>query len=147
MTFVDFARKFKYLREVGQNQGLRVNAVQIWSGGQPGDSWCMELVWFLIDIWTEGKAEKGYPLPRMQSVEAFRQHAKARGWETQFPVPGDLVVSVKDNHGHHIAILTSLSPFATFAGNTSEDGKSSNGDRAAEHTVSREGKEFYRLPA
>ena len=142
MTFVDFARKFKYLRESGQNQGLRVNGIQIWSGGQPGDSWCMELVWFLLDIWLEGKC----PFDRMQSVEAFRQHAKAQGWETQLPVPGDLVVSVKDNHGHHIAILTTLTPFATFAGNTSPDGTSREGTGAYEHEVSREGKEFFRVP-
>lgn len=142
MTFVQFCLKFRYLRESGQNQGLRVNGIQIWSGGQPGDSWCMELVWFLIDIWLEGKC----PFDRMQNVEMFRQYAKKQGWETQVPVPGDLVVSVKDDHGHHIAILTSLTPFKTFAGNTSEDGLSSNGDRAAEHEVKRDGKEFFRVP-
>lgn len=142
MTFVQFVLKFRYLREIGQNQGLRVNGVQLWSGGQPGDSWCLELVWFLLDIWTEGKC----PFDRMQNVEAFRQHAKAKGWETHIPVPGDLVVSVTDDHGHHIGICTGLAPFKTFAGNTSEDGKSSNGDRAAEHEVSLEGKEFFRLP-
>jgi hypothetical protein len=142
MTFIDFARKAHYLREVGQNQGLRVNGIQIWAGGQPGDSWCLELVWFLLDFWMEGKC----PFDRMQSVEAFRQHAKTQGWETPVPVPGDLVVSVKDDHGHHIAILTSLVPFTTFAGNTSADGLSSNGDRAAEHEVSKEGKEFFRVP-
>ena len=46
------ARKFLYLREaqsLGQNRGLRVEAIQHWSGGQAGDSWCAEFVWFILD--------------------------------------------------------------------------------------------------
>lgn len=144
MTFVQFVRKFHYLREVGQNQGLRVNGLQIWSGGQPGDSWCLEFVWFVLDIWYEGKC----PFPRMQSVNAFLMFAKDKKWVVQLPVPGDLVISVDEiGHGHHIGFCTETSPLATFAGNTSEDGTSSNGDRAAEHTVNPRNKVYVRVPA
>lgn len=142
MTLLELARKFHYLREAGQNQGLRINGLQIWSGGQPGDSWCLEFVWFVLDIWYEGNP----PFERMQNVQAFRVMAIAKGWQVATPEPGDLVVSVTDNHGHHIAFCTVASPLATFAGNTSEDGASSNGDRAAEHIVSPIGKEYFRLP-
>jgi hypothetical protein len=143
VTLVQFAKKFHYLREVGQNQGLRVNGIQIWAGGQPGDSWCMEFVWFILDIWYEGKC----PFARMQNVHAFLVLARANGWEVTVPVPGDLVISVDETgHGHHIGFCTEVSPFTTFAGNTSKDGKSSNGDRAAEHAVSMRNKVFVRVP-
>lgn len=143
MTLVQFARKFHYLREVGQNQGLRVNGIQIWAGGQPGDSWCMELVWFIFDIWYEGKC----PFDRVQNVHAFLTLARAKGWVVQLPIPGDLVISLDaSGHGHHIAICTEITPFTTFAGNTSADGMSSNGDRAAEHQVSLGNKAFVRVP-
>ena len=143
MTLVELARKFHYLREAGANQGLRVNAIQIWSGGQPGDSWCLEFIWFLLDIFYEGAP----PFDRMQSVEMFRQYARVQGWQVASPEAGDLVVSVADNHGHHIGLCTQGIPLTTFAGNTSADGLSSNGDRAAEHVVSPIGKEYFRLPA
>lgn len=144
MTLIELARKFHYLREAGQNQGLRVNAIQIWSGGQPGDSWCMEFVWFLFDVWYEGEC----PFPRVQSVHAFLVYARGRGWEVQLPAPGDLVVSVDESgHAHHIALCTGTGPLTTFAGNTSADGKSSNGDRAAEHEVSPTRKVYVRVPA
>lgn len=143
MTLVDLARKFHYLRESGQNQGLRVNAIQIWSGGQPGDSWCVEFIWFLFDIFYEGRCV----FPRMQNVHAFLQLATRNGWVVQVPVPGDLCISVDETgHGHHIAIVTETAPLTTFAGNTSADGRSSNGDRAAEHEVSLTNKVFVRVP-
>jgi hypothetical protein len=37
MTLVELARKFRGVREAGPNKGLRVEAIQHWSGGQPGD--------------------------------------------------------------------------------------------------------------
>lgn len=142
MTLLELARKLRYLREAGQNQGLRINGIQLWSGGQPGDSWCLEWIWFILDIFYEGAA----PFERMQSVETFRRHAIAQGWQVATAEPGDLVVSVTDNHGHHIGLCTANTPLTTIAGNTSEDGVSSNGDRVAEHVVSPIGKEYFRLP-
>jgi hypothetical protein len=51
-----------------------------------------------------------------------------------------------DGTPHHVAILATIDPFATVAGNTSEDGVSANGDRVAEHPVSRQGKVFVHYP-
>ncbi len=140
------ARQFLYLREaqtLGQNRGLRIEGVEHWSGGQFGDSWCMEFVWFVLDIAFQG----GCPFDRQQSTEAFRQIAVARGWIVESPQIGDLVLSVTSaGQAHHVAIVTGLSPLTAIAGNTSEDGTSSNGDRVAEHTISPALKVFVHIP-
>lgn len=144
MNIVELARKFHYLREVGENKGLRVESIQHWSGGQSGDSWCMEFIWFLFDVFYEGAC----PFERVQAVEEFHQTAINNGWVIDAPEAECLVISVTpEGHGHHIAICTVADPLTTFAGNTSADGLSSNGDRAAEHEVSATSKVFVRVPA
>lgn len=143
---VEVARQFLYVREaqtVGQNRGLRVEAVQHWSGGQSGDSWCMEFVWMVLDICCQGAP----PFARTQAVEVVHQLAIKNGWIVDEPEPGDLVLSVNAaNHAHHIGFCTETNPLTTIAGNTSEDGVSSNGDRVAEHAVSPKGKIYVRYP-
>lgn len=130
------ARKYVYVREaqkLGQNRGLRVEAIQHWSGGQTADSWCMEFVWFIFDVCYQGDC----PFDREQSCEDFRQLAISKGWiVTGTPRRGDLYLYVADNHAHHIGIVTEVTPkLKGIAGNTSEDGSSSNGDRVAEHSI------------
>lgn len=142
---ISVARLDLGIHEAGPNRGLRVEAVQHWSGGSDGDSWCMEMVWMWVDRHLGIGIESWFP--RQQSVEHCRQFMKAKGWEVEIPMPGDLVVSVADDHGHHIGVATVINPvFTTIAGNTSADGTSSNGDRVAEHPVSLGDKEFYRVP-
>lgn len=145
---VAIARQFLYVREAGPNRGLRVEAIQHWACGQFGDSWCDEFgVGFVLDICFQGDS----PFPRQTDINASTASALAysreQGWTTDTPVVGDLVFSVLgDGTPHHVAILATIDPFATVAGNTSEDGISSNGDRVAEHPVSRQGKVFVHYP-
>lgn len=144
------ARMFRYLREAGANRGLRVEAVQHWSGGEPGEPWCDDFaVGFILDICFQGQS----PFPRQRDIDgstvAALAYARARNWVMPIDqaVPGDLVFSVRaDGTPHHVAFLETLSPFQTIAGNTSEDGTSDNGDRVAEHVVSTTNKVIVQYP-
>lgn len=140
------ARQFVYVREVttdGGNHGQRVNAIQKWCGGQDGESWCMYFATMVLDICFQGDA----PIPREGSCEAVHQLAAVKGWIVETPAVGDLVLTVNaDNFAHHVGIITSTDPLASIAGNTSQDGVSSNGDRVAEHEISPTGKVFIRYP-
>lgn len=143
---IAIARQFLYVREaqtIGQNRGLRVEAIQHWSGGASGDSWCVELGWMVYDICYQGQC----PFDRAQNSESFRHLAVANGWVTKTPIPGDIVLSLTpEGIAHHFAILTVNAPLTTIAGNTSADGSSSNGDRVAEHQVSPDHKMYVHIP-
>jgi hypothetical protein len=141
---VAIARQFLFVREAGANRGLRVEAIQHWSTGQAGDSWCMEFATMVLDICFQGNA----PIARQGSCEAVHALASQRGWLTDTPILGDLVLSINLDTGlaHHVGIVTSVDPLMSIAGNTSEDGVSSNGDRVAEHAISATNKVFVRYP-
>lgn len=149
------ARQFLYVREaqtLGQNKGARVEAIQRWGLGQPGQSWCGYFaIGFVLDICFQGDG----PFPRTQEIngatDASLAYARKQGWVVSFEraEPGDLVYSVSPvdpSNAHHVAILVSKEPFETIAGNTDDDGKSSNGDRVAEHGVSVANKVFVQYP-
>lgn len=133
MTYqpLEIARQFLFVREVPQNKGLRVEAIQHWCDGEPGDSWCCEFATMVLDIAFQGDS----PIPRLKAVEDVYLLAKTHnGWITNKPVPNDLFIYVDDNdHAHHIGIYTGNN--MGIAGNTSADGTSSNGDRVAEHEL------------
>jgi cell wall-associated NlpC family hydrolase len=155
---VTVARQFKYVREAGANRGLRVEAVQHWSGGEPGESWCDDFaIGWVLDICFQGDS----PFPRERDIDgstvAALAYARAQGWIVDAPAPGDLVFSVHpDGTPHHVALYTGqVAPdgstvpddqLVTIAGNTDDTGTSSNGDRVAEHPVSRAGKVFVHYP-
>lgn len=127
----DIARQFLFVREAGQNKGLRVEAVQHWSGGQSGDSWCCEFATMILDICFQGNA----PIPRLQACQVVYDLAKAKGWLVTVPVKDDLFLYVNDqDHAHHIGFITENGN--GIAGNTSSDGTSSNGDGVYEHQIS-----------
>lgn len=127
---VDIARQFLFVRETSQNKGQRVEAIQRWSGGQPGDSWCCEFATMILDICFQG----GSPIPRCQAVQMVYDMAQKNGWMTTVPIMNDLFIYVNDaDHSHHIGFVTD--PGQGIAGNTSADGTSSNGDRVAEHSI------------
>lgn len=142
-TLVEVARLFRYLREAGANAGRRVEAVQHWCGGEKGESWCCHMATLWLDVFFQGES----PVPRGGLCQDVLDLARAKGWLVDAPRPGDLVISVNaEGHAHHIAVCTIASPLTAIAGNTSEDGKSSNGDRVAEHEVSPSGKVYVRVP-
>jgi hypothetical protein len=139
------ARKYLFVREAGANRGQRVEAIQRWSGGQPGDSWCAEFATMVFDICYQGTCE----VPRTGNCDVVLALGKTNGWVVTDPQPGDLVLSIKADDptdAHHIGIVTASSPLTSIAGNTSEDGTSSNGDRVAEHPISAANKVFVRVP-
>lgn len=139
MTAIAIARLFLFVRETQngiQNRGLRVEAIQHWSCGEFGDSWCCELVTLVLDLLFQGTA----PIPRQGSCEVVHQLALTNGWITTTPAEGDLFLRIHPDTGlaHHIGFVIAVNADGsvhTIAGNTSEDGTSSNGDRVAEHTL------------
>lgn len=132
MTPIEIARLFLFVREAGPNTGQRVEAIQRWCGGQPGESWCAYWATLVLDLAFDGQA----PIPRMGSCQAIRELADSKGWITDTPSVGDLFLYVNaQDHAHHIGIVTQLDPLTGIAGNTSADGTSNNGDRVAEHAI------------
>jgi len=135
------ARQFSFVREAGPNRGQRVEAVQKWCGGSAGDSWCCEFATMVLDICFQGKA----PIPRGAVVQDVYALAKAKGWVTNIGALDDLFLYVNAaDHAHHIGIVTDVSPYFGIAGNTSEDGTSSNGTGVFEHEIKT--KVFVRYP-
>lgn len=135
MTVIDIARLFLFVREAAtgiQNRGLRVEAIQHWSSGEFGDSWCAEFVTMILDVAYRGNA----PIPRQGGVQMIRELCTQRGWTTDTPSIGALYFYVDaTDHAHHVGFVTGLSPLTGISGNTSADGTSDNGDRVAEHAI------------
>ena len=128
---VAIARQFLFVREAGANKGQRVEAIQKWGGGLPGDSWCAWFATMVLDICFQGSA----PIPRAGAVQTIYDLAKSKGWMTTQPEQDDIFIYVNDaDHAHHIGFVSF--PGVGIAGNTSADGSSSNGDRVAEHAIS-----------
>lgn len=132
MKFVTFVRKFKGMRETGANQGARVNGCQMWSRGSTGDSWCAEIATMILDIWFDLNA----PVPRAQACQDVWLICKQRSFTTTAPQPGDLFFYLDvHGHAHHMGFVMVVSPMTGAAGNTSSDGRSSNGDGFYEHEL------------
>jgi hypothetical protein len=138
------ARFFLYVREAAgpQNTGSRVEAIQRWSGGSKGDSYCCEFATMILDICFQGEA----PVPRLQACQDVYELAKKNGWVRGVSDDiniDDLFLYVNSNdHAHHIGIVTGIKKTAGkitsvtgIAGNTSADGTSSNGTGVFEHDI------------
>lgn len=140
---VEIARQFLFVREAGANSGLRVEAMQKWCDGDKGQSWCAYFATMILDLCYQGDA----PVRRQGLCEDIHQQAIREGWLVDAPQPGDLFLYVTDGgHAHHIGIVTQIAPLTGIAGNTSEDGASSNGDRVAEHPINAAHCVFVRVP-
>lgn len=125
------ARQFLFVREAGQNTGQRVEAIQKWSGGSAGQSWCCYFATMILDICFQGNS----PIPRLGACQDVYNLAKKNNWLTTNPSKEDIYLYVDDNdHAHHIGIITENGN--GIAGNTSADGTSSNGNMVAEHSIS-----------
>src|SRR5438045_8318402 len=122
-TIISIARLFLFVREaqtLGQNEGQRVNAIQLWSGGKSafGTSWCCWFVTMVLDLAYRGNA----PIPRQGRCEDVYRLAKSKGWVTSKPSVGDLFLYVDaSDHAHHVGIVTGLAPLTGIAGHTSAD--------------------------
>jgi hypothetical protein len=148
---------FRYLRETANNHGRRVEAVRHWGLGDvaSSDSWCdFMAVGFILDFVFAGES----PFPRTEeingSTDAAMKYGQAQGWEVPLDraMRGDLIFSIhppdapEPGKAHHVAMLEDPDTFQVIAGNTSEDGISSNGDRVAEHVVSKANKVAIQYP-
>lgn len=133
MSVIDIARLFLFVRETQvQNRGLRVEAIQHWSTGEFGDSWCAEFATMILDLFYQGNSA----IPRLSAAQAIRDVCIKNGWTTDTPSVGDLFFYVDVNdHAHHVGFVTSVYPLTGIAGNTSADGTSSNGDGVHEHAI------------
>jgi hypothetical protein len=133
---VTIARQSKFVREtLGPNRGVFVEAFQRIGDGKPGDSWCMDILSFWLWTCYQGPA----PLPRTGSCDVAYTVAKQNGWVTKTPQPNDVFFRVElgTDHAHHTGLVTQVYPdrVGSIAGNTSEDGLSSNGTGVFEHDL------------
>jgi hypothetical protein len=106
-------------------------------GGTPGDSWCAYFVCFVLAVVFGGYTKS--PIVKSGRCQDIYEQAKKEGWVRDSGNPGDLFLYVDEHdHAHHIGIVTERwnHAYDGIAGNTSEDGKSSNGTGVFEHPVS-----------
>lgn len=148
ITPVDVFRLFKRVREIAgrQNEGQRVEGIQTWCGGKKGDSYCCYLATMVLDLYFSFY-DKDSPIPREGSCQAVYDLCEKNGWITTTPSVGDLFFYIDGNgHAHHIGMVTAVDYdlLAGIAGNTSPDGKSSNGTGVFEHEIS--AKKFAHYP-
>lgn len=138
-NFIQQARNFSFVREVGgPNKGLWVGIFQRFVGIDEGQSWCAAFVCFVLAIIVGGRDQ--LPFTATGVCQEIHQWAISNNKIVPLnqALPGDLYLFVDDTgHAHHVGILTVVGLlFKTgIAGNTSEDGHSSNGDRVAEHIL------------
>ena len=76
---VDVARLFLHIREAGPNTGQRVEAIQKWSGGIAGQSWCCYFVTMVLDLCYGGTS----PIPRQGACQGVYDLAKQNKWVRQ----------------------------------------------------------------
>lgn len=136
MTVLEIARLFRHVREAEKpNTGQRVEAIQTWSGGKPGDSWCAHYVTMVLDLYYGGKS----PMPRHGSCDVLLALARHQGWIVEHPLPGDLWFRLADpTDAVHVGFVTAPirdGKFGQISGNTSEDGLSNNGNGVYERDV------------
>jgi hypothetical protein len=136
---VDEARRWLFVREtLGPNRGVFVEAIQRIGDGKPGDSWCMDFLSMVLWICYQGPA----PLPRTGSCDVAFAMAKSQGYLVKTPQPNDVFFRVRDfasahEDAHHVGFVTAVYPdrIGSIAGNTNEDGLSSNGTGVFEHDL------------
>lgn len=136
MTVLEIARLFRHVREADKpNTGQRVEAIQKWSGGKVGDSWCCHFVTMVLDLYYEGKS----PIPRHGSCDVVLALCMHERRMTDTPLPGDLWFRLRDpTDAVHIGFVTTPirdGAFGQISGNTSEDGLSNNGNGVYERSV------------
>jgi hypothetical protein len=129
------ARRMNFVRETSPNDGVWVTLFQRHTGNKPGDSWCQSFVCWLLDIAYKGKS----PLVKTAACRIALAEAARKGWIVTEPQRDDLFFYVhKDGIAHHVGIVTEVKADGTvvgIAGNTSEDGASSNGTGVYEHAI------------
>lgn len=127
------ARHLAFIRETeGPNRGAWVGFLQRFCNGQDGESWCADFVSVVLDIAFHGRS----PLAATSSTRVMLAEATRKGLLVAVARPDDLYFYVRaDGTPHHVGIVTDVAPLVGIAGNTSEDGLSSNGTGVFEHDI------------
>lgn len=132
----EIMRQWLYIREHGANKGRQIEALQHWGGGVAGDSYCCESGTVALEIAFQGRS----PIPVCGACQTVYEIAKKNNWvvpDDQPPMKDDIFLYVTDaDHAHHLGFITEDNNWIGIAGNTSEDGKSSNGTGFFEHEIS-----------
>lgn len=138
------ARRLSFIRETeGPNKGYWVRFLQDFCDGVEGDSWCADFESFVEHVAYKGKA----PTPRTGSTDVKLKFCVKQQWIVTEPQVDDIYFYYHPGGtAHHIGIVTRVSPLTGIAGNTSEDGLSSNGDGVYEHRLTASRIAFARLP-
>lgn len=132
-SLATIARRLNFIRETeGPNRGAWVAMLQRFCNGIDGDSWCSDFASFVCDVAYHGRP----PLRKSGASHARLSEASAKGYVEPVAAVDDLYFFVDAaGHAHHEGIVTSIAPMKGIAGNTSEDGKSSNGVGVFEHEL------------
>jgi hypothetical protein len=127
------ARHLTFIRESdGPNMGAWVEWLQRFTGGRVGDPWCADFVSFVLDVAYHGKQG----LPPSGSTQRLLDAAKTKGFVVFVPAVDDLYFFITETgKPHHVGIVTATDPLTGIAGNTSEDGLSSEGTGVFEHAL------------
>lgn len=149
MTIYDAFRCLSHVREAKNkdgstaNTGSRVEAIQKWGGGEKGQSWCAWALTMAIDMfWCGylGKSENDVPIKRLGACDDILSVCMANGWMKSRPADDGVYIyfflrnpnggTAMEKDAHHIGLVTKAekTQFMGASGNTSKDGKSSNGD-------------------
>lgn len=135
-----------WVRETtGQNDGPWVEAIQRTTGNKKGDPWCASFVNFVLDI----AYRDLNPLPATASCDELLAAARAKGWVTEAPEPGDVFLVMKTpTDAIHTGIITGVTPvsISTIEGNTNREG-AREGNGVWARSRPRNSLLFIRLPA
>jgi len=123
MTRADIARLLAFVQESprNSNKGRWVEALQRIGETDPGQPWCACFVMAVLDIDYQGKS----PLLTTASCEQIYEAAKANGWLTRDPQPGDIFLEINaSGAAHHTGIVENVADgiFHEISGNTNDDG-------------------------
>lgn len=144
-SITQVARRLNFIRETqGPNAGAWVNALQRFCHGKTGDSWCADFVSFVLDVAFYGNP----PLQPTGSTRIMLAEATAKNLRSAKPVVDGLFFYVlPDGTPHHVGIVSDITSndVLGIAGNTSEDGVSSNGTGVFEHAINVRNCVFVRL--
>lgn len=120
--------------EIGPNDGVMVRAFQRATGGNVGDSWCMDLV-----VWSYDQAADGLQISNtlIRTGGVMDQYHRSRSQvipsaEYDDPHPGDIgIIDLGGGHGHTYMVVKpgGAGVVDSVEGNTNTDG-SANGNGA-----------------
>ena len=163
------ARRFDFVRESAPNDGVWVSWFLRHTGNKPGEAWCASFVSVVLSIAYRGQSPlkptagckemlaeataKGFAVvgaPAIAAREATETEPAVAAVPAGAPVPqeDDIFFYMKDGLPHHVGIVTRVHGGAVvgIAGNTSQDGASSNGTGVFEHDLAHVPMVFVRVP-